>query len=123
MGMDFRYFFVRKLMFVKYAMAYVIFPGGFGTMDEFFESLTLVQTGKIRRFPILLFGSDYWRGLIDWVKGTMLGHGCISPEDLDLYHLVDDPADAVEIIRLHFLQVTQQGGGDRRGTAGALPNP
>jgi uncharacterized protein (TIGR00730 family) len=123
MGMDFRYFFVRKLMFVKYAMAYVIFPGGFGTMDEFFESLTLVQTGKIRRFPILLFGSDYWCGLIDWVKGTMLGHGCITAEDLNLYHLVDDPADAVELIRRHFLQVTEHAGGDRRGMGRALPNP
>ncbi len=123
LGMDFRYFFVRKLMFVKYAMAYVIFPGGFGTMDEFFESLTLIQTGKIRQFPVLLFGSDYWRGLLAWVKDTMLGHECISPDDLDLFHLVDEPAEAVELIRLHFLKVTKDLGGDRRGMGHVLPNP
>jgi len=123
LGMDFRYFFVRKLMFVKYAIAYVIFPGGFGTMDEFFESLTLIQTGKIRRFPVLLYGVDYWRGLLDWVKETMLSEGCISPEDLDLYHLVESPDEAVELIRLHFLRVAKAEGEDRRGMGRVLPNP
>ena len=90
-SLSFRYFFIRKLMFVRYAMAYVIFPGGFGTMDELFESLTLVQTTKIRRIPIVLFGSTYWQGLLDWVRTEMLSSGCISPDDLELFNLVDTP--------------------------------
>jgi uncharacterized protein (TIGR00730 family) len=92
-SIDFRYFFVRKTMFVKYAEAFVIFPGGFGTMDELFESLTLIQTNKVRDFPVVLFGSDYWRGLTDWLKATMATEGKIAPEDLDLMHITDDPAD------------------------------
>lgn len=87
--LSFRYFFVRKLMFVKYAMAFVIFPGGFGTMDELFEALTLVQTKKIELFPIILFGKDYWKGLIDWMKNTLIPHGTLSEEDLGHFTVVD----------------------------------
>jgi len=91
----FRYFFVRKTMFVKYAQAFVIFPGGFGTLDELFESLTLIQTGKIRDFPLVLFGSDYWRGLLEWLKTTVEEGGKISPADLDLIKVTDSPEEAV----------------------------
>jgi len=94
-SIDFRYFFVRKTMFVKYAEAFVIFPGGFGTMDELFEALTLIQTNKVRDFPVVLFGTDYWRGLTDWLRGTMAAEGKIAVQDLDLLHITDDPADAV----------------------------
>jgi uncharacterized protein (TIGR00730 family) len=93
-SIDFRYFFVRKTMFVKYAEAFVCFPGGFGTMDELFEALTLIQTNKVRDFPVVLFGTDYWRGLTDWLKDTMAREGKIAPEDLDLLYITDDPADA-----------------------------
>jgi hypothetical protein len=96
---NFRYFFVRKVMFVKYAMSYVIFPGGFGTMDELFESLTLIQTDKIKPFPVILIGSQYWAGLLAWINDTMLSEGMILPEDRCIFTLVDTPADAVEIIR------------------------
>ncbi len=96
---NFRYFFVRKVMFVKYAMSYVIFPGGFGTMDELFESLTLIQTDKIKPFPVILVGSQYWTGLLTWINDTMLSEGMILPEDRYIFTLVDTPADAVEIIR------------------------
>jgi uncharacterized protein (TIGR00730 family) len=96
---NFRYFFVRKVMFVKYAMSYVIFPGGFGTMDELFESLTLIQTDKIKPFPVILVGSRYWTGLLTWINDTMLSEGMILPEDRCIFTLVDTPADAVEIIR------------------------
>jgi uncharacterized protein (TIGR00730 family) len=99
---DFRYFFVRKLMFVKYAVAYVIFPGGFGTMDELFEAVTLIQTKKIRGFPVVLVGKDYWAGLIDWMKKTVLAAGNISPEDLDLMHIVDDPEEVCAIINKRY---------------------
>lgn len=95
-GVDFRYFFVRKTMFVKYAQGFVIFPGGFGTMDEFFESLTLIQTGKIRDFPVVLFGTEYWDGLLSWVRDAMEVGGRISPGDLDLVKLTDDPDEVVE---------------------------
>ena len=98
MSLEFRYFFVRKLMFVKYSIGYIIFPGGFGTMDEFFESLSLTQTEKIEHFPIVLFGWDYWGGMIDWLKETMLEHGNISENDLNLFHIADDPAEAANII-------------------------
>ncbi len=97
--MHFRYFFVRKVMFLKYAHGFIVFPGGFGTMDEFFESLVLIQTFKQASFPVVLMCSDYWGGLIKWVKETMLKqHGYISPEDLDVFTLEDDPAKAVKII-------------------------
>ena len=95
---DFRYFFVRKLMFVKYAVGYVIFPGGFGTMDELFEALTLIQTKKIRSFPVVLVGSKYWEGLLSWLRQSMLAEGNISPEDLVLMHVVDEPEEVCAII-------------------------
>ncbi|HQG31305.1 MAG TPA: TIGR00730 family Rossman fold protein [Deltaproteobacteria bacterium] len=96
--LNFRYFFVRKVMFVKYAMSYVIFPGGFGTMDELFEALTLIQTDKIKPFPVVLIGSDYWRGLLDWIQNTMLKENNILPEDQAIFTIVDSPKAAVEII-------------------------
>ncbi len=98
MTLEFRYFFVRKTMFVKYSIGYVIFPGGFGTMDETFEALTLSQTGKIKHFPVVLFGKEYWGGLIDWIQNTMLRENCVSEEDLTLFQLTDDPAEAAHII-------------------------
>jgi uncharacterized protein (TIGR00730 family) len=96
---SFRYFFVRKVMFVKYAHAAVIVPGGFGTMDELFELLTLVQTMRVTPFPVVLMGHDYWDGLLEWLKEKMLGEGKISPGDLDFVHLTDDPFEAVAYIR------------------------
>jgi uncharacterized protein (TIGR00730 family) len=98
-GIEFRYFFVRKTMFVKYSQAFVVLPGGFGTLDELFEAITLVQTNKITRFPIVLVGSGYWGGLLDWIKGQMLPAGNISAEDLELVHLTDDPAEVVAIVK------------------------
>jgi uncharacterized protein (TIGR00730 family) len=98
-NIDYKYFFIRKVMFVKYAMAYVILPGGFGTMDEFFEALTLIQTKRIKAFPVILMGSDYWSGLLEWMKSTMVGEGKILPEDLDLIHVVDDPDQVVKHIQ------------------------
>ena len=100
-GLDFRYFFVRKTMFVKYAQAFVIFPGGFGTMDELFEALTLIQTGKVRNFPVVLFGTQYWKGLMDWVTGTLVPEGKISAEDLALIFVTDSPEDAVAHVAEH----------------------
>lgn len=97
-GIGFRYFFVRKTMFVKYARAFVVLPGGYGTMDELFESLTLVQTRKVTRFPVVLMGESYWRGLIDWLRDTMCAEGKILPEDLDLLCVTDDIAEAVRHI-------------------------
>jgi len=97
-SINFRYFFVRKTMFVKYSEAFVIFPGGFGTMDELFEALTLIQTGKVQNFPLILFGSDYWKGLLDWIKGTMLKEKKVAPEDLDLLIVTDSVEEACEII-------------------------
>ncbi len=99
---DFRYFFVRKLMFVKYAVAYVIFPGGLGTMDELFEALTLIQTKKIRSFPVVLVGRSYWEGLIDWLRKTVLEMGAVSPEDIDLMHIVDEPEEVCMIINKRY---------------------
>ena len=96
---NFRYFFVRKVMFVKYAMSYVIFPGGFGTMDELFESLTLIQTDKMKPFPVILVGSDYWGGLLNWITDTMLKNDMILSEDTAIFTLVDSPSDAVDIIK------------------------
>ncbi|WP_346040187.1 TIGR00730 family Rossman fold protein [Actinomadura chokoriensis] len=97
-GLEFRYFFVRKTMFVKYSQAFVVLPGGFGTLDELFEAITLVQTKKITRFPIVLVGTEFWGGLLDWVKTSMLPSGKISPQDIDLIHLTDDPEEVVQII-------------------------
>ena len=99
-GITFRYFFVRKVMFVKYARAFVIFPGGFGTMDEFFESMTLIQTLKIRPFPVICIGSRFWGGLIDWMKNMMVEeYQTIAPEDLEWFRVTDDVHEAVELIR------------------------
>jgi uncharacterized protein (TIGR00730 family) len=97
--LDFNYFFIRKVMFVKYAVAYVILPGGFGTLDELFEALTLIQTKRIRSFPVILMDSRYWKGLVDWIKTTLLKSKFISPQDLDIFHLVDKPEEAVSIIK------------------------
>ena len=98
LAVNFRYFFVRKMMFVKFSNGFVIFPGGFGTLDELFEALTLVQTRKISRFPIILYGRSYWRGLLDWIKDTQLAEGAISPEDLDLVMLTDSVEEARDIL-------------------------
>jgi len=100
-NLDFRYFFVRKLMFVKYAVAFVIFPGGFGTLDELFESLTLVQTEKIRKFPVVLYGADYWRGLIDWLRQTVEAAGCIDEKDRSLFCVADSPEEVRSILLEH----------------------
>lgn len=97
-SITFNYFFVRKVMFVKYAAAFIIFPGGFGTMDELFEALTLIQTRKIRNFPVVLFGSKYWGGLVHWIKETMIGQTTISPEDINLLVLTDSPEEAVQVV-------------------------
>lgn len=98
-AVNFRYFFVRKTMFVKYSQGFVIFPGGFGTFDELFEALTLIQTGKVHNFPIVLFGSSYWQGLLDWLRQTVLTEGKISAADLDLLIVSDDPAEVVKIMK------------------------
>jgi uncharacterized protein (TIGR00730 family) len=98
LGMEFRYFFVRKVMFVKYAEGFVIFPGGFGTLDELFESLTLIQTGKVEHFPVVLYGKDYWRGLLQWIREKPLYEEKISPEDLDLVTVTDDVDEACRAI-------------------------
>jgi uncharacterized protein (TIGR00730 family) len=98
LGVEFRYFFVRKVMFVKYADAFVILPGGFGTLDELFEALTLIQTGKVRHFPVILVGTDYWRGLFDWIRAMPVAHGAVGADDLDLLVVTDDPAEVVRII-------------------------
>jgi uncharacterized protein (TIGR00730 family) len=97
-SMDFDYFFVRKVMFVKYAQGFVVLPGGFGTLDELFEALTLIQTRKIAPFPIILVGSEYWQGMLDWIKGTMLEAGNIHPEDLDLLKLADTAEEVLSVI-------------------------
>jgi hypothetical protein len=97
--LDFKYFFIRKVMFVKYAVAYVIMPGGFGTLDELFEALTLIQTKRIRSFPVILMDSLYWKDLVGWMKKTLLKSGFISPNDLDIFHLVDNPEEAVGVIK------------------------
>ena len=94
-SVNFRYFFVRKTMFVKYSVGFVVFPGGFGTMDEMFEALTLIQTGKIKHFPVVLVGSAYWKGLVDWMRSTMAGEQKIAAADLDLFTITDDPNEAV----------------------------
>ncbi|MDR2381340.1 MAG: TIGR00730 family Rossman fold protein [Bifidobacteriaceae bacterium] len=99
LGVDFRYFFARKVMFVKYASGFVAFPGGLGTLDELFESLTLVQTDKISGFPIVLMGREYWSGLTSWLRETVVAQGAMSAGDLDLFSVVDTPADALAVIR------------------------
>ncbi|MEM1056551.1 MAG: TIGR00730 family Rossman fold protein [Bacteroidota bacterium] len=108
--LNFDFFFARKVMFVKYAQGFVVLPGGFGTMDELFESLTLIQTHKTARFPVVLMGSGYWGGLLDWIENTLKAGGYISPEDTDLFTLTDDPDEAVAIIERY------------RSETGLLPN-
>jgi uncharacterized protein (TIGR00730 family) len=98
LGVNFRYFFARKTMFVKYAEGFIVLPGGFGTLDELFEALTLVQTTKVTSFPIVLVGTEYWTGLLDWLRTSALSHGAISEKDIELIQLTDDPAEAVRII-------------------------
>ena len=96
--LEFHYFFVRKVMFVKYAMAYIIMPGGFGTLDELFEAVTLIQTQRIKPLPVILVGSDYWNGLVDWIKARLLAEKRISPEDIDILQVIDDPAEVVKTV-------------------------
>ncbi len=106
--LEFRYFFVRKVMFIRYAQGYVFLPGGLGTMDELFEALTLIQTKKIRPFPIYLVGKNYWSGLIDWIKETVLAEECISPEDLNLIQITDDPEEVANGIERHYQREKSQ---------------
>ncbi|MFL5675240.1 MAG: TIGR00730 family Rossman fold protein [Chloroflexota bacterium] len=110
LGVEFRYFFARKVMFVKYADGFVILPGGFGTLDELFESLTLIQTGKVRHFPVVLVGRSYWAGLLDWMRDTLLTHGAIAAMDLSLFHLTDDTDDAIAYIQAHRLERDDEAG-------------
>ena len=105
--LNFDYFFIRKVMFVKYAQGFIVLPGGVGTLDELFEAITLIQTGKIARFPIVLVGSSYWKGMISWVQEIMLTlENNISTEDLDLFHIVDSPSDAVDIVEQFYKKYT-----------------
>lgn len=94
----FKFFFVRKTMFVKYSTAFIVFPGGYGTLDELFEALTLIQTGKVSNFPVILFGKSYWQGMVDWLKQTAVSAGNIGASDLNLFHVTDDPREAVQIV-------------------------
>lgn len=100
--LNFRYFFVRKVMFVRYAQAFVVLPGGYGTLDELFEALTLIQTEKIKSFPVYLVGKDYWKGLLDWIKSTVMAHGNIKQTDFDLIRLTDDPNEIADGIEKHY---------------------
>jgi len=100
--LDFRYFFVRKVMFVKYAKAFVIMPGGYGTLDEFTEAINLIQTQRIPKFPVVLLGKDYWEGLISWLKNTVLASGNISKEDLDIFTIVDSPQEVIKVIKKFY---------------------
>ena len=104
LGIEFRYFFTRKVMFVKYADAFVIFPGGYGTLDELFEALTLIQTKKVQDFPVILMGTEYWTGMIDWIRATLLKEAAITAADVDLLRLTDDPAEACGIINAYVAQ-------------------
>jgi uncharacterized protein (TIGR00730 family) len=97
--LNFHYFFIRKVMFVKYAMAYVIMPGGFGTLDELFEAVTLIQTQRIRPLPVVLVGSAYWNGLVDWIRARLLDEKMISPEDIDILQVIDDPEEVVKAVK------------------------
>jgi len=109
-SLSFRYFFVRKVMFLKYAHGFIVFPGGYGTMDEFNEALVLIQTLRQASFPVILMGSDYWKGLIDWIRDKMLAeHGFISPQDLDVFSMVDEPRQVAEII-IKFRESAAPGG-------------
>ena len=98
-NIEFKYFFIRKVMFVKYAMAYIIMPGGMGTLDELFEAVTLIQTRRIRPFPLILMGKEYWGGLVDWIRSTLKARGMISPDDMDILQVIDDPAQVVKSVQ------------------------
>ena len=106
-SLKFKYFFVRKMMFVKYSLGFIIFPGGFGTLDELFEALTLIQTKKIRNFPIVLVGKSYWSGMLDWLRQVMLREGKISEHDLNMFHVVDTPQEVVEIVNRSQSSLTE----------------
>ncbi len=97
-SLNFKFFFVRKTMFVKYATAFIVFPGGYGTLDELFEALTLIQTGKVKHFPVILFGREYWSGLVEWLTNTVAAERKINPADLHLFSVTDDPAEAVALV-------------------------
>jgi len=97
------YFFIRKVLLVKYSYAFIIMPGGFGTMDEFFEALTLIQTRRIKSFPLILMGSEYWQGLLDWLKKNMLAEGKILPADLELIQVIDEPQEVVKLIKKYII--------------------
>jgi uncharacterized protein (TIGR00730 family) len=97
-SINFRYFFVRKTMFVKYATAFIVFPGGYGTLDELFEALTLIQTGKVKYFPVVLFGTTYWEGLVAWLEARVVAEGKIATEDLGIFTVTDDPAEVVRVV-------------------------
>ncbi|MCD6415886.1 MAG: TIGR00730 family Rossman fold protein, partial [Planctomycetes bacterium] len=111
--LEFHYFFVRKVMFLKYSIGFILFPGGFGTMDELFESLTLVQTERNPHFGVVLFGSSHWRPLVDWIERTMLARGYISPRDMDIFQVADSPGEAVDFIIERLHQVAASAAHDR----------
>jgi uncharacterized protein (TIGR00730 family) len=117
LGVDFRYFFVRKTMFVKYSEGFVVFPGGFGTLDELFEALTLIQTGKVLHFPVVLYGTEYWEGLLDWIRSRMLAEHKIKRRDLDLFVICDEPEQVVE----HFREALRDSARDLARTIGPDP--
>ena len=101
--LEFKYFFIRKIMFVKYALAYIIMPGGFGTLDELFEAVTLIQTRRIKPLPVVLVGTDYWSGLVDWIKSHLLKDQMISQEDLDIFQVMDDPEEIAKYVCKHVV--------------------
>ena len=116
LGLEFHYFFTRKVMFVRYASAFVVFPGGLGTLDELFEAATLRQTEKIRHFPIVLFGSDYWGGLVDWLRDPVLAEGKISPQDVEMLEVTDDPDRVLEVVRAVEHRRPRRAGADGGGS-------
>src|SRR6266513_475719 len=120
LGVEFRYFFVRKNMFVKYARGFVIFPGGLGTLDELFESLTLIQTGKIEHFPVVLFGTAYWKGLFDWIRARPLAEGKVAAEDLELFTLTDDVDEACAAILARYREREEKEAASQEATAQAV---
>jgi uncharacterized protein (TIGR00730 family) len=120
-GISFRYFFVRKTMFVKYAQAFVILPGGFGTLDELFEALTLVQTRKVTRFPVILFGTEYWGGLLEWIRTTLIANATISADDVELFRLTDDVDEVIAVIQ--EAEAARQQEGTSGGGMRAQPPP
>ena len=120
LGMEFRYFFVRKVMFIKYSMGYVCLPGGFGTLDEFFEALTLMQTHKTPPMPLILFGSEYWSGLMEWIKSTVVANRLVDPDELELIAITDDPLEVVAIMNRHRgLNQRQSSGSDTPKPSGS----